>query len=94
MRISAASNRDLHRRLLYEMAFTTGLSANELRSLTVEHLDLCCGVLHLDIEGIPKHAPEGKVDFHACRNAYISLLFEAGGFSKRHEARLRRVKPP
>jgi len=33
----------------------------------------------LETAGIPKHTPEGKVDFHACRVAYISLLFEAGG---------------
>ena len=26
--------------------------------------------------------PEGKVDFHACRVAYISLLFEAGVSTK------------
>jgi len=37
-----------YRRLLYEVAFTTGLRANELRSLTVEHLYLQRGGLHLD----------------------------------------------
>jgi integrase len=37
-----------HRRLLYEVAFTTGLRANELRQLTADNLDTTrCG-LRLD----------------------------------------------
>jgi len=36
--------------------------------------------------GIPKHTPEGKVDFHPCRVAYISLLFEAGASTKEAQA--------
>ena len=151
-----------YRRLLYEVAFTTGLRANELRSLTVEHLDVQRGGLHLDAEwtknrkpgfqylptqllssltdsaesrtviklyktfysgrksllddicnpllyvpshpareldkdlaevGIPKHTPEGKVDFHACRVAYISLLFEAGASTKEAQTLARHSTP-
>ena len=37
-----------HRRLLYEVAFTKGLRAGELRALTVKHLDVVCGGLRLD----------------------------------------------
>src|SRR5262245_36465391 len=37
-----------HRRLLFETAFLTGLRANELRNLTVQHLDVEQGGLHLD----------------------------------------------
>ena len=37
-----------HRRLLLETAFCTGLRANELRSLTLDDLDVERGVLHLD----------------------------------------------
>ena len=32
----------------------------------------------LKTAGIPKHAPGGKIDFHACRVAYISLVLESG----------------
>jgi len=37
-----------HRRMLYEVAFTTGLRAGELRSLTPESIDAECGALILD----------------------------------------------
>jgi site-specific recombinase XerC len=37
-----------YRRLLYEVAFCSGLRANELRSLSVDHLDRERGGLHLD----------------------------------------------
>jgi integrase len=136
-----------HRRLLYETAFVSGLRANELRNLTIEHLDdERCGLRldaswtknrkqgfqplplalmvslrtfaltgepgeyyeknyrrgsakHLppanpllyvpsnpartldgDLEaaGIPKTNPKGKLDFHACRTAYINLVLESG----------------
>jgi hypothetical protein len=43
--------------------------------------------------GIPKHTPEGKVDFHACRVAYISLLFEAGASTKEAQALARHSTP-
>ncbi|GAJ16188.1 unnamed protein product, partial [marine sediment metagenome] len=39
-----------HRRLVYEVAVCTGLRANELRSLTVEHLDVRRSGLYLDAE--------------------------------------------
>ena len=37
-----------HLRLLYETAFMSGLRAGELRNLTIEHLDVVRGGLHLD----------------------------------------------
>ena len=136
-----------HHRLLYETAFLTGLRADELRHLTVEHLDIergglrleaawtknrrdgfqplprhLCRALYdfaqsgearllyaraygrqnatltppedpllvvpenpartLDIDlraaGIPKWTPEGKLDFHALRVAYVTFIFEGG----------------
>ncbi len=39
-----------HRRPLYEVAFLTGLRVNELRNLTVNHLDVESGGLRLDAE--------------------------------------------
>ena len=32
----------------------------------------------LKLAGIPKETPEGKADFHACRNAYITLVDSVG----------------
>ena len=151
-----------HRRLLLESAFQSGLRANELRNLTLEHLDLeRCG-LHLDGEwtknrkpgfqplpaslaerlhafaesgeparlyakfysrqgtklkapknplfyvpshtardldidleaaGIPKHAPGGKLDFHACRVAYINFVIESGVTVKEAQVLARHATP-
>jgi integrase len=136
-----------HRRLMLETAFLSGLRANELRNLSIEHLDLKRGRLHLDAAwtknrkpgfqpiprslsqrlqafaesgeatrlyekfyarsgttlqapdhpllyvpthtardldidlkaaGIQKNAPGGKLDFHACRLAYINFVIESG----------------
>jgi integrase len=39
-----------HRRLVYEVAFLTGLRVNELRSLTIDHLDVENNGLRLDAE--------------------------------------------
>ena len=36
---------------------------------------------NLKAAGIPKYNPLGKVDFHACRVAYINLLLTAGDLS-------------
>ena len=142
-----------HRRLLYEVAFCTGLRAKELRRLRKAHLDTRRGGLRLDAEwtknrkpgfqplpkslvarlaefadgsgaaefyrqcyaqagaspegipkdpllyvpshtardlekdleaaGIPKWQPgEGKIDFHACRVAYITFIVESGVTAK------------
>lgn len=124
------------RKLLYEVAFCSGLRANELRSLTIDDLDIENNGLRLRAkwtknrkEGfqslskqlvkkladnyyngvarakniilpenallyvpshpareldkdlvsaeIPKHTSEGKIDFHACRTAYITLLMDS-----------------
>ncbi len=136
-----------HRRLASETAFMSGLRANELRNLTIHHLDREQSGLILDADwtknresgfqpipsplaerlyefalsgepvrlyekfyrgkpcrrpipdepllyvpsetardlekdlqaaGIPKHTPEGKIDFHACRVAYIMFVIESG----------------
>ena len=150
-----------HRRLLYETAFATGLRANELRSLRVEHLDVEHGGLHLDAAwtknrkagvqpvpeglvarlaasadsgeasrlyqrfsrkkatsqapvdpllyvpshtaraldkdlkaaGIPKQSPGGKIDFHACRVAYINLVIQSGVTVKEAQELARHASP-
>jgi hypothetical protein len=43
--------------------------------------------------GIPKHAPGGKLDFHACRLAYISFGIEAGVTVKETQALARHSTP-
>ena len=134
-----------NRRLLYEVAFLSGLRVGELRSLTVGHLDVENNGLRLDAEwtknrkpgfqplpaslstrlhehaqsdetarlyaqaygrrtpnapphpllyvpshpartidrdlkaaGITKQGPRGKLDFQACRVAYVNLIIESG----------------
>ena len=151
-----------HRRVLYETAFLSGLRANELRNVTLNHLDGArCG-LHLDAEwtknrkpgfqplpsslverlrefaesgepsrlyskfygradaespapanpllyvpshpardldvdlqkaGIQKQAPGGKIDFHACRLAYINFVIEAGVSIKEAQSLARHSTP-
>ena len=141
-----------HRRMVYEVAFASGLRKKELKSLTVDHLDTRRGGLRLDAEwtknrkpgfqplpralverlkefadsggalelyreafakaglkpkefaatallyvpyhtsrdiakdlkaaGIPQWTPEGKVDFHAARLAYINFVLESGATLK------------
>ena len=154
---------DTHQRLLYETAFLSGLRANELRNLTVDHLDVEQGGLRLDAEwtkdrkggfqwlprmlvgslrdfaeaegakqlyarsnsrkdtsnrppknpllyvpshpareldkdleaaGIPKNAPGGKLDFHACRVAYINLVLESANVSVKEAQTLARHATP
>lgn len=46
-----------HRRLLYEAAFLSGLRANELRQLTVHHLDLENNGVRLDAEWTKNRKP-------------------------------------
>jgi len=152
-----------HRRLLYEVAFCTGLRANELRSLSANELDTENSGLNLsskwtknresgfqplpkvlmtrlsesvnlneaerhykeslkrrswpssvpqkpllyvqssrlaanlDIDlkkaGIPKYTQEGKIDFHACRVAYISLVIESGATVKEAQSLARHSTP-
>ena len=150
------------RRLLLETAFLSGLRANELRNLTLKHLDLKRGGLHLDARwtknrepgfqplpihlleellafaksgeptglysrsyrrkdailriprnpllyvpthtareldknlkdaDIPKYTPDGKVDFHACRVAFINLLLENGASIKEAQTLARHSTP-
>jgi integrase len=155
------------RRLLYEVAFCTGLRANELRQLTPRHLDSArCGLileaswtksrkkgfqplpaelvrrlevaaeektaaglymqhtwqgtrkraspriqrpadpllyvpthpsreLEKDLRraGMTKHGPGGKVDFHACRVAYTTLIFDVGGNLKEAQTLARHSDP-
>ena len=151
-----------HRRLVYETAFMSGLRANELRNLTIHHLDREQSGLLLDAAwtknreqgfqpipssltdhlyefahsgepirlyekfykgkprrrtipnepllyvpsetardldkdlraaNIPKHTPEGKVDFHACRVAYISFVIESGVTIKEAQVLARHKTP-
>ncbi|NOZ23896.1 MAG: site-specific integrase, partial [Planctomycetes bacterium] len=151
------------RRLLYEVAFTSGLRANELRSLSVDDLDMERSglVLHAEwtknrkpgfqplprslverlsafaeggeagelyrrafarkdatLEGIPerpllyvpvhpsyalnrdlknakipKQTVLGKLDFHACRTAYVSMVQETGATVKETQALARHSTP-
>ena len=151
-----------HRRLLYEVAFTTGLRAGELRALSVHHLDVEHSCLRLDAAwtknrrsgfqplpaglterlarfarkrlarkyyrefprgrgwkaipprqpllyvqlhtdraivldlkhaGIPVKTAEGKVDFHACRVAYINLVLDSGASVKEAQVLARHSTP-
>ena len=151
------------RRLLYEVAFTSGLRAGELRALSVADLDVERGGLRLHAEWtknrkagfqplpaalverlkvfaasgqpkalcarfyarrdaraegvaeepllfvpshagremekdlkkaeVPKKAFGGKIDFHACRVAYISFVVEAGANVKEAQSLARHVTP-
>ena len=152
-----------HRRLTYEVAFCTGLRANELHSLQRDHLDTLRGGLRLDAEWtkdrkpgfqplpaslverlkefaesgeadelyrrayakasadpsgiptkpllyvpghpardlyidlaaaeVPKLTTEGKVDFHACRVAYATLVDQAGATPKESQELARHSTP-
>ncbi len=133
------------RRLLLEVAFCTGLRANELRQLQVQHLDTERSGLSLDpawtknrkegfqplpqklverlrVESadkgpedpllyVPSHpareldvdlvragiekrvSGKGKVDFHACRVAYTTLVVNAGANVKEAQSLLRHSDP-
>jgi len=132
------------RRLVYEVALTTGLRAGELRALTVQHLDtarrgLCLEaawtknrkpgfqplpasllqrliehsagkppeVPLLDVPAytwcsiakdllaadIPLTTPEGKVDFHALRTTFTTLVFESGANVKEAMSLVRHGTP-
>ncbi len=121
------------KRLLYSVALTTGLRANELRSITTRHLDVKNGGIILDERwtknrepgfqplpqtlmnelartaqpqwsdqplldvttqpakfldsdlkraGIPKWTDEGKIDFHALRTTFTTLVIESGANQK------------
>jgi len=47
----------------------------------------------LDAAEIPKWTNDGKVDFHACRVAYITLLFEGGADVKTVQTLARHCDP-
>ena len=151
-----------HRRLVYEVAFCSGLRKNELRSLSVDDLDVDGGGLRLHAEWtknrktgfqplpvaliqrlqafaatgtaaklystflkrrdatlevpvspmlyvpshaardfdedckaakIKKNAPGGKVDFHSCRVAYVSIVLESGAGVKEAQSLARHGTP-
>ncbi len=155
---------DIARYLFYQTAFMSGLRANELRSLDVEHLDVERGGLRLDAAwtknrkagfqplpkelvadlyeyaqsdeveqlyarhygrkdatqdstlprrplfyvsshparavdkdleaaGIPKWTPQGKLDFHAIRKAFINLVIESGVTVKEAQTLARHASP-
>ena len=48
--------------------------------------------LYRDLEaaGIPRITPKGKLDFHACRGAYINLLLESGDITPKEVQELAR----
>ena len=133
------------RRLLYEVAFTTGLRANELRQLKVSDLEPELGGVALSAEWtknrkagfqplpvsvlgrlqesskqktpdsallyVPSHPAReldkdleaagikktidgvGKIDFHACRTAYATLVIESGASVKETQHLLRHSSP-
>ncbi|MHC4661133.1 MAG: tyrosine-type recombinase/integrase, partial [Planctomycetota bacterium] len=151
-----------HRRLLYEVAFCSGLRRKELRSLTPDDIDTANSCLILRSEwtknrktgyqplpadlirrlidysnggealklyekfytrqksrkripknpllyvpshtardldkdlaaaGVPKWKPGGKIDFHACRVAYISFVVETGTDLKTAQSMARHADP-
>ena len=47
----------------------------------------------LDVAGIPKNAPGGKLDFHACRVAYVTLVSESGATVKETQELARHSTP-
>lgn len=47
----------------------------------------------LTAAGIPKHAPGGKLDFHACRLAYFNLVIESGTTVKEAQALAQHATP-
>jgi hypothetical protein len=49
--------------------------------------------IDLEAAGIPKHAPGGKVDFHAARVAYITLVLESGVSVKEAQVLARHSTP-
>ena len=49
-----------YRRLLYETAFLTGLRVNELRHLTIDHLDDVRGGSRLDADWTKTLTPRGS----------------------------------
>lgn len=51
--------------------------------------------MYIDLKaaGIPKWTPEGKVDFHAARTAYPTLLFESGASLKEAQDLARHATP-
>ena len=151
----------IERKLLYAVAFTTGLRAGELRSLAKNHIDAQnCGLIlnaewtknrksglqplpasllkglqefaeekiairlyqkfyrhfedidipespllyvpshpsremdrDLKLAGVPKITPIGKIDFHACRVAYITYILEAGATVKEAQVLARHSTP-
>lgn len=49
--------------------------------------------IDLEAAGIPKYAPGGKLDFHACRVAYINLVIESGASVKESQSLARHATP-
>jgi len=47
----------------------------------------------LKLAGIPRWTPEGKVDFHACRTAYVTLVLETGASVKEAQSLARHATP-
>jgi integrase len=55
----------------------------------------CAREMEKDLKSanIPKWTPEGKLDFHACRVAYVTFIFEAGASAKEAQTMARHSTP-
>ena len=49
--------------------------------------------IDLDAAGIPKRLPQGKLDFHACRVAYINFVLSAGANVREAQSLARHATP-
>jgi hypothetical protein len=49
--------------------------------------------IDLEAAGIPKHGPGGKLDFHACRTAYVNLVLDSGATVKEAQELARHSTP-
>jgi integrase len=85
-----AHGRPTHR-LLYETALVTGLRANELRQLTLDHLDIEQGALRLDAQWTKNRQP----GLQPIPSILMVQLYEAGRSGAPLDAyrRYRRTKP-
>jgi integrase len=78
-----------HRRALYLVAFSTGLRANELRSLSVDNLDLEKAVLRLDA-GSAKNRKVGIFHIPTGVLEQLKVYIESGDARQQYELNHRR----
>ena len=46
--------------------------------------------IDLEVAGIPQHTPKDKLDFHACRVAFINLILDQGQVTPKEAQELAR----